>query len=555
MAVRNIISDLITAANSSKARDYQYRNHAIEFTFNIRAIQDTVREAILDEIIRQRSGYTYADEFTQEELDLVDQAVRNAVAKVYTDRTIGKVHRQVGYKVFSGGALQRGKIEQSLAAYTGYQTDRFGRVVTKTTIKLACAIIGRIANAGGTVVMYAGSMESFSRKNSNHRRVLNILYEQAIRQALIEIKKGISYGSSRTQRSTRVGEQRRVSQLGGRSRAIRLHGPNATKLGSLSLDTNQLGTGTPTGFTEADDTSVPVVSMIDALKGIKARGIVQRAADVGIKADKYNLAYKETLAELDLEFSVNNESISDIINFNKEIVIKMHQGGDIHQRFMKHADKENVKKILELIQDRLIQKNSDPEYQTSKAPRKRYEEIAIASIMQMFNGTKLDMRRKVNQQLVNTYAKRLKEKSKGKGSIKYAGKVLATKTMSSTRRKSSRRRMAQTASTAANNQGAVALKELLNQVLPDMLLGKMQAPALVNRTGRFRNSAEVTNTMIGPRGGVQVDYTYQRNPYEVFEPGGRLYTPDRNPQKIIGETIREVAQQIMGRKFIKTRRV
>lgn len=554
MAVRNIIGDLIIAANSSEARNYQYRNHAIEFTFNIRATQDTVKEAILDEIIRHRSGARYVDEFSQQELNLVDQAARNAVRKVYTERIIGKVHKQVGYKVFSGGALQRGKVEQSLAAYTGYQTDRFGRVVTKTTIKLACAIIGRIANARGPVVMYAGSMESFSR-SSNHRRVLNILYEQAIRQTLIEIKKGISYGSSRTQRSTRVGEQRRVSQLGGRSRAIRLHGPTATKIGSLSADTNQLGTGTPTGFTEADDTSVPVVSMIDALKGIKARGIVQRAADAGIKADKYNLAYKETLAELDLEFSVNNESISDIINFNKEIVIKMHQGGDIHQRFMRHADTTNVEKILDLIKDRLIQKSSDPEYQTSKAPRKRYEEIAIASIMQMFNGTKLDMRRKVNQQLVNTYAKRLKEKSKGKGSIKYAGKVLATKTMSSTRRKSSRRRMAQTASTAANNQGAVALKELLNQVLPDMLLSKMQAPALVNRTGRFRNSAEVTNTMIGPRGGVQIDYTYQRNPYEVFEPGGRLYTPDRNPQKIIGETIREVAQQIMGRKFIKTRRV
>jgi len=554
VAVRNIIGDLIIAANSSEARNYQYRNHAIEFTFNIRATQDTVKEAILDEIIRHRSGARYVDEFSQQELNLVDQAARNAVRKVYTERIIGKVHKQVGYKVFSGGALQRGKVEQSLAAYTGYQTDRFGRVVTKTTIKLACAIIGRIANARGPVVMYAGSMESFSR-SSNHRRVLNILYEQAIRQTLIEIKKGISYGSSRTQRSTRVGEQRRVSQLGGRSRAIRLHGPTATKIGSLSADTNQLGTGTPTGFTEADDTSVPVVSMIDALKGIKARGIVQRAADAGIKADKYNLAYKETLAELDLEFSVNNESISDIINFNKEIVIKMHQGGDIHQRFMRHADTTNVEKILDLIKDRLIQKSSDPEYQTSKAPRKRYEEIAIASIMQMFNGTKLDMRRKVNQQLVNTYAKRLKEKSKGKGSIKYAGKVLATKTMSSTRRKSSRRRMAQTASTAANNQGAVALKELLNQVLPDMLLSKMQAPALVNRTGRFRNSAEVTNTMIGPRGGVQIDYTYQRNPYEVFEPGGRLYTPDRNPQKIIGETIREVAQQIMGRKFIKTRRV
>ena len=33
------------------------------------------------------------------------------------------------------------------------------------------------------------------------------------------------------------------------------------------------------------------------------------------------------------------------------------------------------------------------------------------------------------------------------------------------------------------------------------------------------HSAEVTNVVIGPRGGTQIDYTYQRNPYEVFEPG------------------------------------
>lgn len=104
---------------------------------------------------------------------------------------------------------------------------------------------------------------------------------------------------------------------------------------------------------------------------------------------------------------------------------------------------------------------------------------------------------------------------------------------------------------------AIALKELINQQLPSRILPKMQSPALVNRTGRFRHSAEVTNVVIGPRGGTQINYTYQRNPYEVFEPGSGspLANQYRDPRKIIGGTIREIAQQIMQKKFITVRRV
>ena len=78
---------------------------------------------------------------------------------------------------------------------------------------------------------------------------------------------------------------------------------------------------------------------------------------------------------------------------------------------------------------------------------------------------------------------------------------------------------------------------------------------LNNRTGRFRQSARVTNVLIGPKGGTQVDYTYQLNPYETFEPGGAMGSTARDPRRLIGNTIREVAQEIMGKRFIKTRRV
>ena len=82
----------------------------------------------------------------------------------------------------------------------------------------------------------------------------------------------------------------------------------------------------------------------------------------------------------------------------------------------------------------------------------------------------------------------------------------------------------------------------------------MQPPALRNRTGRFRQSAEVTNVTIGPRGGTDIDYTYMRDPYQVFEPGGKMGSRNRDPRKLIGGTVREIAIQITGNKFIRTRR-
>ena len=108
--------------------------------------------------------------------------------------------------------------------------------------------------------------------------------------------------------------------------------------------------------------------------------------------------------------------------------------------------------------------------------------------------------------------------------------------------------------TATPQTSAVALKELINQVLPEVMLLKMQPPALRNRTGRFRQSAEVTNVNIGPRGGTQIDYTYMRDPYETFEPGGNMGSRNRDPRKIIGESVREIAMKLTQNKFITTRR-
>lgn len=101
----------------------------------------------------------------------------------------------------------------------------------------------------------------------------------------------------------------------------------------------------------------------------------------------------------------------------------------------------------------------------------------------------------------------------------------------------------------------VGLKEILNQTLPEKLLANMGSPALNNQTGRFRQSARVTNVIVGPRGGTQIDYTYMKNPYKMYEPGGERGSTARDPRKLIGGTIREMAADIMEKKFIKVRSV
>ena len=72
-------------------------------------------------------------------------------------------------------------------------------------------------------------------------------------------------------------------------------------------------------------------------------------------------------------------------------------------------------------------------------------------------------------------------------------------------------------------------------------------PTLQYRTGRFANSARVEKVTVGPRGGIGIDYTYMRNPYETFEPGNKQGSTYRDPKRLIGQSIREIATGILGR--------
>jgi len=99
----------------------------------------------------------------------------------------------------------------------------------------------------------------------------------------------------------------------------------------------------------------------------------------------------------------------------------------------------------------------------------------------------------------------------------------------------------------------LALQNMVNQVLPDQMLKNMGRPQLENRTGRLRRSVRVTRAVQSQRS-ILFDYSYQRYPYETFAPGGTKYTPERDVEQLISQSVREIAQRLVGNKFAITTR-
>ena len=93
----------------------------------------------------------------------------------------------------------------------------------------------------------------------------------------------------------------------------------------------------------------------------------------------------------------------------------------------------------------------------------------------------------------------------------------------------------------------------LNQQLPSTLAKNMQSPALNYQTGRFASSVRVTDIIFTPKGFPSIGYTYQKNPYQTFEPGYAQGTVERDPRKLIDRALREIMVQFAIGRFYTRR--
>lgn len=104
-------------------------------------------------------------------------------------------------------------------------------------------------------------------------------------------------------------------------------------------------------------------------------------------------------------------------------------------------------------------------------------------------------------------------------------------------------------STGISTQSVLSLQVLINQYLPDTIRKNMIYPRLVYRSGRFAKSARVVRSIDTIDGFKIFRYTYMKNPYSTFEPGGAQGTKDRDPRDLIEKSIREIATKLVGAKF------
>ena len=194
-------------------------------------------------------------------------------------------------------------------------------------------------------------------------------------------------------------------------------------------------------------------------------------------------------------------------------------------------------------------------FSASKSMPDELRDESIRAVLSEILGTtkkRPDMRLKVNKRM----AQRIKAQvatDKGKLRTK-AGNITSSVKKAAFGKTSSGRLKGGRGAPAKTSASPIALRNLLNELLPEMVAQNMGSPALNYQTGRFANSARVENVLIGPRGGINIDYTYMRNPYETFEPGGKQGSVQRDPRKVIGKSIRELSTQILGRQPTTLRR-
>lgn len=101
----------------------------------------------------------------------------------------------------------------------------------------------------------------------------------------------------------------------------------------------------------------------------------------------------------------------------------------------------------------------------------------------------------------------------------------------------------------------ITLFALLNAKLSQTVQKNMGAPRLENRSGRFASSVRVTDVSKTPQGFLSVGYSYQRNPYQVFEStsGTRFSSIERDPREIIDYSIRELAATMVAARLYTRR--
>lgn len=99
----------------------------------------------------------------------------------------------------------------------------------------------------------------------------------------------------------------------------------------------------------------------------------------------------------------------------------------------------------------------------------------------------------------------------------------------------------------------LAMLATMNKQLPKIVAANMNDPRLNYQSGRFAESVRVTDITKTPKGFPSIGYTYDKSPYQTFEPGFAQGSVQRDPRRLIDASIRELAIQFAIGRFYTRR--
>lgn len=550
MAIKAIRDDLLAAIKSGTVtntlRDFQYKNMLITIVHDPKRISLTAWNALIT--LANNKKDTALLDFLSKKEGPVKRIILNESEKIFGDyNNVVAQHQKHGYTVH--------KTTAQMKKASGYAGGKKMSASGGRHVLIGPRIIGgkdgeEVSPFQGSSVgiscQYAGSLDKRERDAMDKRMNLFLAKNVSKRISMTSMTKFKSDDGAAKQI---VNYDLGMPGPGTKNNLGKLHGPTASSYN-----------GKKTAFKE--DTSVPLVGVTERLKELFLDPSLLKDME---NNTQYHTAITDFVQAMDVDFIINQTKISDIVLNQREIEIFMSLG-DVStkasvpgsmQSEMTHADKKNVVKILNLISNNLISANSDPDYQASTSFVQDYQRIVPGQVLANMikkDGTP-DMRFKANKNLITQSKRKSNKKTKtdAKQNLKGKSKRRIIKAAAVTAKKAKKSSGIMGVGVTGATTSPVALKELIQAQLSERLLDNMKLPALRNRTGRFRRSAQVQNVMVGPRGGTEVQYTYMKDPYSTFEPGGEMGSTDRDPRRLIGGTIREIAVELTGNKFIRTR--
>lgn len=89
------------------------------------------------------------------------------------------------------------------------------------------------------------------------------------------------------------------------------------------------------------------------------------------------------------------------------------------------------------------------------------------------------------------------------------------------------------------------IERLMRAMLLETITKNMTRPNLINRTGRFAASVSLQKIEKDRDGSLRAFLTYMKYPYATFAPGGAQGFRGYNPERLIGQSVREIAVKLV----------